>query len=485
MRGRAPRLTARQTGQGRRLSRSGPALAAGFEQGDPHGDGHVERVDLPAHGNAHQHVAALGHQPPQALSLSPQHQRKRAIEIHRGLLARTDLTRAERAHAHASLGTDYRKAGFLDRASSAYQEALDIDPRNGGADDPQEGVHGIVAEVGQLASAHTLKVTGRGSEALEWPARLEIGDAAHDLNGPALRIKRLERDGDAGGGSEIRRTIALDRHRAAPDAPPTKISEEAVARLAAHEWPGNVRQLENTIQRAVVMGGGRVITAGDLELVPPSAGRPGLDVPGFVRAGVPLRQVLADVTQDVGELHGVPQRCGGGQHLPETLAAQLPAMVSGFLGEYGARTPFYAAAVLTFINVIYGLLVLPESLKPGNRRAFDFARANPLGAFRQLWHYPVVIALLSVYLFYMLGHLALPSIWAFFTIEKFGWSPRDIGNLIREIQADTKKECESEIKDALFKHFWPKIQRGITAGAPEWFKEQLLASAFEKGDESD
>jgi DHA1 family tetracycline resistance protein-like MFS transporter len=103
-----------------------------------------------------------------------------------------------------------------------------------------------------------------------------------------------------------------------------------------------------------------------------------------------------------------------------------PAL-GGFLGEYGARTPFYAAAVLTFINVIYGLLVLPESLKPGNRRAFDLARANPLGAFRQLWHYPVVIALLSVYLFYMLGHMALPSIWAFFTIEKFGWSPRDIG----------------------------------------------------------
>jgi hypothetical protein len=64
------------------------------------------------------------------------------------------------------------------------------------------------------------------------------------------------------------------------------------------------------------------------------------------------------------------------------------------------------------------------------------------------------------------------------------WSPRDIGNLIKEIQADTRKECEEEIKDALFKHFWPKIQRGITAGAPEWFKTLLLESAFEKGDES-
>ena len=70
---------------------------------------------------------------------------------------------------------------------------------------------------------------------------------------------------------------------------------------------------------------------------------------------------------------------------------------------------------------------MPESLKSGNRRAFELARANPLGAFKQLWHYPVVIALILVYFFYMLGHFALPSIWAFFTIEKFGWSPRDIG----------------------------------------------------------
>lgn len=101
--------------------------------------------------------------------------------------------------------------------------------------------------------------------------------------------------------------------------------------------------------------------------------------------------------------------------------------IGGFLGEYGARTPFYAAAGLTFVNVIYGFLVLPESLKPENHRAFELARANPLGALNQLWRYPVVIALVLVYFFYMLGHFALPSIWAFFTIEKFGWSPRDIG----------------------------------------------------------
>lgn len=101
--------------------------------------------------------------------------------------------------------------------------------------------------------------------------------------------------------------------------------------------------------------------------------------------------------------------------------------IGGFLGEYGVRTPFYAAACLTLVNVAYGYFALPESLKAENRRAFNPARANPLGAMRQLWQYPEVIALMVVYFFYMLGHFSLPSIWAFFTIEKFDWSPRDIG----------------------------------------------------------
>ena len=55
---------------------------------------------------------------------------ERAIQIHQALLARRDLTRAERAHTLASLGTDFRKAGFLDRAEVTFAEALDVDPNN-------------------------------------------------------------------------------------------------------------------------------------------------------------------------------------------------------------------------------------------------------------------------------------------------------------------------------------------------------------------
>lgn len=62
-------------------------------------------------------------------------------------------------------------------------------------------------------------------------------------------------------------------------------------------------------------------------------------------------------------------------------------------------------------------------------------------------------------------------------------SPRDIGKLIREVPEDIKTEMEWEIKEQLFKHFWPYISRGVTRGLPEFYKELLAKSAFEKKDE--
>jgi hypothetical protein len=58
-------------------------------------------------------------------------------------------------------------------------------------------------------------------------------------------------------------------------------------------------------------------------------------------------------------------------------------------------------------------------------------------------------------------------------------SPKDIAALMKEVPVDVLKECENEIKEALFKHFWPKISRGITRGLPEWYKKTLAQGAFE------
>ncbi len=57
-------------------------------------------------------------------------------------------------------------------------------------------------------------------------------------------------------------------------------------------------------------------------------------------------------------------------------------------------------------------------------------------------------------------------------------APKDIGPLMAEIPADIFKECEEEIKNQLFKHFWPQIKRISTAGFPEWYKDKLLEAQF-------
>ncbi|MEO7634867.1 MAG: PEP-CTERM-box response regulator transcription factor [Sphingomicrobium sp.] len=44
------------------------------------------------------------------------------------------------------------------------------------------------------------------------------------------------------------------------------LSPDALAAIDAHPWPGNIRELENRIQRAVIMADGRTIAAADLDL---------------------------------------------------------------------------------------------------------------------------------------------------------------------------------------------------------------------------
>ena len=60
----------------------------------------------------------------------------------------------------------------------------------------------------------------------------------------------------------------------------------------------------------------------------------------------------------------------------------LGPALGGLLGNYGLRLPYFVAAGLNFVNLLYGLFVLPESLTDQNRRPFSFARATPSGPWR-------------------------------------------------------------------------------------------------------
>ena len=50
----------------------------------------------------------------------------RAIRIHQNLIARSNLSEDERAHALLELGMDYMRSGLLDRAEKLFLELLDI-----------------------------------------------------------------------------------------------------------------------------------------------------------------------------------------------------------------------------------------------------------------------------------------------------------------------------------------------------------------------
>jgi DNA-binding NtrC family response regulator len=85
-------------------------------------------------------------------------------------------------------------------------------------------------------------------------------------------------------------------------APDTRLhlSQEAMRALMAHAWPGNVRQLENAIERAVALCGGRTeIDLADLPHEihkPPGTMMPSVDFPD---GGLDLPAYLASIERDL------------------------------------------------------------------------------------------------------------------------------------------------------------------------------------------
>jgi len=62
---------------------------------------------------------------------------------------------------------------------------------------------------------------------------------------------------------------------------PLNFSQEAMAAIESHQWPGNIREMENCIKRAVIMADGAQISAEDL----------GLQIPSTPIEPINLRQV--------------------------------------------------------------------------------------------------------------------------------------------------------------------------------------------------
>ena len=105
----------------------------------------------------------------------------------------------------------------------------------------------------------------------------------------------------------------------------------------------------------------------------------------------------------------------------------LGPALGGLVGGHDPRMPFWVAAGLCGLNFLFGLFVLPESLVPENRRAFDLRKANPFGTFKALFTARWVVLLVGALTLLYLAQQALQNTWSISTALRFRWKPADIG----------------------------------------------------------
>lgn len=101
--------------------------------------------------------------------------------------------------------------------------------------------------------------------------------------------------------------------------------------------------------------------------------------------------------------------------------------IGGLLTDFGSRAPFLAAAILSLANFAFGFFVLKESLSENQRRKFDWKRANPLGAVKQMARFKKMKYLFFVTFLVMIANMGVHAVWNYYAMEKFAWTEKEIG----------------------------------------------------------
>lgn len=105
----------------------------------------------------------------------------------------------------------------------------------------------------------------------------------------------------------------------------------------------------------------------------------------------------------------------------------LGPVIGGLLGTFGPRVPFFAAALIAFINFVVAVFLLPETLDKQHRRKFDWKRANPLGALLHIKDYKGIGWIATVMFLFWLAHVVYPVAWPFVADYRYGWDQFMIG----------------------------------------------------------
>ncbi len=143
---------------------------------------------------------------------------------------------------------------------------------------------------------------------------------------------------------------------------------------------------------------------------------------GFGASNGPAQSVIADITapEDRARYYGLIGAAFG-------IGFILGPIIGGLLGGFGHRVPFYVASIMAGGNMIYGFIAMPETLKPENRRAFDWRRATPGGALKNVTKLPGIIPISIVYLLWQVSSLVYPMTWNYYAMGRYNFSEAMVG----------------------------------------------------------
>ncbi|MGN6573389.1 MAG: nitrogen assimilation response regulator NtrX [Pseudolabrys sp.] len=192
-------------------------------------------------------------------------------------------------------GSDQKKPGALEEAHGGTLFIDDV------AEMPRETQNKILRvlvdqtfqRVGGTAKlsvdVRIVSSTSRNLEALIAEGRFRE-DLYHRLSVVPIRVPAL---------AERREDIPdlvdyfMDQISQATGLPKRRIGEDAMAVLQSHNWPGNVRQLRNNIERLMILAGGEPDAVLDASMLPPDVGSMVPSMPngngGEQLMGLPLR----------------------------------------------------------------------------------------------------------------------------------------------------------------------------------------------------
>ena len=134
-----------------------------------------------------------------------------------------------------------------------------------------------------------------------------------------------------------------------------------------------------------------------------------------------------------------------------------PAL-GGFLGGFWLRLPFLVAAGLALANVLFGLLVLPESLAPENRRPLTWHRANPFSLLSGISRDRTLSRLAVAWSCSWVGFGAVQSSLVLYTGYRFGWGPQLNGMMLAGVGVS-----QAVVEGVLLRHVTDRVGERRTA----------------------